>query len=136
MTLNWRRKAGLFLTLVAEGCGLSLDVSAKQAVGIGLLGIAFSWLVGSLTPRTLGVAFAVSVCALGLWVAISPVWSDWNYTQKSAAEYDVAISDLQAAVKNAGAIPTKAAPTRTIPIPNGAKVGGQHPLMPQATERP
>lgn len=101
MTLNWRHKTGLFLTLVAEGCGLFLEVSAKQAVGITLLGIALSWLIGSLTPRTLGVAFAFLICAVGLYVGAAPVWSDWNSTQTSAAEYDLAISDLQLAIKNA-----------------------------------
>jgi hypothetical protein len=83
------------------GCGLFLEVSAKQAAGIALIGFALSWLIGSLTLRSLAVAIAISVCALGLYVAVSPVWSDWNYAQKSTAAYDVAISDLQAAVKTA-----------------------------------
>lgn len=73
MKLNWRHKAGLFLTGMALGCGLFLEVSAKQAAGIALIGFALSWLFGSLTPRTLGVAFAILICAVGLFVAVSPV---------------------------------------------------------------
>jgi len=41
MKLNSRHGAGLFLTLVAVGCGLFLECSAKQAIGIALLGTAF-----------------------------------------------------------------------------------------------
>ena len=47
MKLNWRHKAGLFPTLVAVGCGLFLESSAKQAVAIALLRISFAWLIGS-----------------------------------------------------------------------------------------
>ena len=96
--LNWRHKAGLFLTLVAVGCGLFLECSAKQAVGIALLGIAFAWLIGSLTPRTLAVTSAILICAVGLYVEGAPVWSDWNSVRNSAAQYDSAIADLQSAV--------------------------------------
>jgi hypothetical protein len=82
------------------GIGLFLDVSAKQAVGIALLGIAFSWLIGSLTPRALVVASAILLCAAGLYIAVPPVRSDWKSTKESAA-YDLAIADLQAAVRGA-----------------------------------
>ena len=78
MKLNWRHKAGLFLTLVAVGCGLFLECSAKQAVGIALLGIAFAWLIGSLTPRAFSVTFAILICAVGLYVPVAPVWSDFG----------------------------------------------------------
>jgi hypothetical protein len=126
MTLNRRHKAGLFLTLVAVGCGLFLEVSARQAVGIALLGIAFSWLIGSLTPRALIAVFAIVICGVGLYVAAAPVWSDWNSAQKSAAEYEVSISDLQYAVKTASPnkdvsdLPKGAIliPTRVVTIPD------------------
>jgi hypothetical protein len=127
VTLNWRHKFGLILTLVAVGCGLFLDSSIKQTVGIAIVGLAFSWLIGSITPRV-GVAFAVLTCAVGLYVAAALVWSDWNSAQKSAAEYDVAIADLQTAVKNAAIIPppspgytfdtSDTAPTRNVTIPS------------------
>lgn len=74
MKLNWRHKASLFLTLVAVGCGLFLESSAKQAAGIALVGIAFAWLIGSLTPRALVVTFAILICAVGLYVAVAPIW--------------------------------------------------------------
>jgi hypothetical protein len=46
------------------------------------------------------VALAIGFCAVGLYVAAAPVWSDWNSTKAFAAEYDVSISDLQYAVKS------------------------------------
>src|SRR6516165_8367799 len=98
MTLNWRPKTGPFLTLVAVGFALFLDSSAKQAVGIAFLGIAFSWVVGSLTARALRAAFAIMLCVVGLYLSVFPIWSDWNSVQKSVSEYEVGISDLQYAV--------------------------------------
>jgi hypothetical protein len=106
MTLNWRHKAGLFLTVVAVGSGLYLELSVKQAVGIALIGVAFSWLIGSLTPRVLRVAFAILICAIGLNVGAAPVWSNWESIQTPASEYDLAIGELQSAVKSA-ACPTE-----------------------------
>jgi hypothetical protein len=85
--------------LVAVGSALYLEVSAKQAVGIALLGIAFSWLVGNLTRRGLSAAFGILLCASGFYVVGAPVWSDWNSVKKSAAEYDDAIAALQGEVK-------------------------------------
>jgi hypothetical protein len=119
MTLNWRHKTGLFLTLVAVGIGLFLDASAKQAVGITLLGIAFSWLIGSLTPRAFGVMFAILLCAVGLYVAADPIWSDWESVQKTASEYDLAIHELQSAVKQAGG--TLVNTSRIVTIPESVK---------------
>jgi hypothetical protein len=86
---------------MAVGCSLFLDSSIKQTAGIAIVGIAFSWLIGSLTLRALSVACAILICAAGLYVGAAPVWSDWKSAQTLAAEYDVAISYLQTAVKNA-----------------------------------
>jgi hypothetical protein len=47
MQLNRRHKVGLFLTIVIVGAGLVLDTGVKESVGIGLLGLAATWLVGS-----------------------------------------------------------------------------------------
>ncbi len=51
MQLNRRHKVGFFLTTVIVGAGLLLDVNAKESVGIALLGLAATWLVGSLNVR-------------------------------------------------------------------------------------
>jgi hypothetical protein len=122
MTLNWRHQASLFLTVVAVGMGLFLECSAKQAVGITLLGIAFSWLIGALSPRALVATFAILLCAVGLYVAVAPVWSDRNSVQRSAAEYDVAIADLQSEVSridlSAGLVP-KSGKVSIPPLPPG-----------------
>jgi hypothetical protein len=126
MTLNWRHKAGLFLTLVAVGCGLFLELSAKQAVGIALIGIAFSWLIGS-SRRALRVAFAIGICAVGLYIAAAPVWSDWKSKKESAAEYEIGISDLQYAIKsifrgtNIMDSPQGIVLTRFVTIPDSSK---------------
>jgi hypothetical protein len=45
--MNRRHKVGLFLTTVIIGAALLLDVSAKESVGIALLGLAATWLVGN-----------------------------------------------------------------------------------------
>ena len=46
-TLNRRHRAGLCATLVCVGLILLLGGGVRPAVGIGLLGIAFSWALGS-----------------------------------------------------------------------------------------
>lgn len=46
MQLNRRHKVGLFLTIVIVGTGLVLDAGAKESVGMGLLGLAATWLIG------------------------------------------------------------------------------------------
>jgi hypothetical protein len=51
MQLNRRHKVGLFITVVILGAGLLLDVSAKESVGIGLLGLAATWLVGNMNLK-------------------------------------------------------------------------------------
>jgi hypothetical protein len=51
MQLNRRHKAGLFLTVVIVGVALLLDVSAKESVGISLLGLAATWLVGNMSRK-------------------------------------------------------------------------------------
>jgi hypothetical protein len=51
LQLNARHKVGVFLTIVVVGTGLLLDVSAKGAVGIGMLGLAATWLLGGLRLR-------------------------------------------------------------------------------------
>jgi len=118
MIRNWRYRIGLFLTGMAVGCGLLLDVSLKQAFGIALIGVTLSWLIGDLAPRVLGFALAVVMCAVGLYLAASPVWSEWESAQKSAAEYDVAIDGLQTAVKNAPILDfTKAEPVHAVDTP-------------------
>jgi hypothetical protein len=117
MTLNWRHKSGLFFTVVAVGIGLFLECSAKQAVGIALLGIAFAWLIGTLPTRALVATFAILLCAVGLYVGAAPVLSDRDSAQKSAAEYDVAIADLQSAVK--GAVTIDIDPSTVRPLSKG-----------------
>ncbi len=47
MQLNRRHKVGLFLTIIIVGTGLVLDAGVKESVGIGLLGLAATWLIGS-----------------------------------------------------------------------------------------
>jgi hypothetical protein len=51
MQINRRHKVGLFLTTVIVGAALLLDVSAKESVGIALLGLAATWLVGNVRLR-------------------------------------------------------------------------------------
>jgi hypothetical protein len=46
-TLNRRHKTALCATLICVGLILLLGVGIRAAVGVGLLGIAFSWALGS-----------------------------------------------------------------------------------------
>jgi hypothetical protein len=77
--------------------------------------------------RALSVAFAIGICAVGLYVAAAPVWSDWKSTKEAAAEYEVGISDLQYAVKStfhgtkATDFPKGVALTQFVNIPDSAK---------------
>ena len=99
VTLNWRHKAGLLLALTATGVGLLLELSAKQTSGIAVLGIAFAWLIGTFSTRTVGLASLILISALGLYVAAGPVWGDWRSFRQSANTYDSAIAELVLAVK-------------------------------------
>ena len=46
-SLNRRHKAVLFLTLVSAGAALLNRVPFKESLGLGLLGVAGAWAVGS-----------------------------------------------------------------------------------------
>ena len=75
--LNRREKSGVFLVLVAVGIGLLLNISVKQAVGIALLGIAATLLVGGVSLRTLR-AISAAACLAGLAILIAVGASDWR----------------------------------------------------------
>jgi hypothetical protein len=75
--LNRRERAGVFLVLVATGVSLLLNVSAKQATGIALLGIAATWLVGSVSLRALRAISALA-CLAAFGILIPITWSDWR----------------------------------------------------------
>jgi hypothetical protein len=77
-----------------------MEVSVKQAAGIVLLGLAFAWLLGSMSLRALGFASCSIICAVGLIVATLPIHSDWESCQTSASDYDAAIADLRRAISN------------------------------------
>jgi len=77
--------------------------------------------------RALNMAFAIGICAVGLYVAGAPVWSDWKSTKESASKYEVGISDLQYAVKSTFRgtdimdSPKGVVLTRFVTIPDSAK---------------
>lgn len=75
--LNRREKVGAFLVLVAVGVSLLLNVTAKQAAGIALLGIAATWLVGGVSLRTLRAISALA-CLASLGILIPVAASDWR----------------------------------------------------------
>jgi hypothetical protein len=97
-SLNRRHKVGLFLTLVVAGFSLLPDASARQTAGVILLGLAATWLVGSMALRTLWFAVSAIVFTAGLSIAVFPVWLDWNVYQGHVHDYESAITDLRAAV--------------------------------------
>jgi hypothetical protein len=99
MALNWRHKVGLLLILIAGGVGLLFDLNAKQVTGIGLIGVAFAWLFGSLALRTLGFVSSLLISILGLYLTAQPLWKDWRTAEESASQYDSALQELRIAVK-------------------------------------
>ena len=64
--LNRKHKAGLFLTLIAVGVGLLLDADVNVVAGVAVLGVAASWLIGSLTFG-LGACKAMASALIGLF---------------------------------------------------------------------
>jgi hypothetical protein len=96
--LNRRHQVGLFIVLVATGLILLLEASAKQTAGIVLLGLAATWLLGSLRLRVLWLIFSLVAFVAGIGVAAMPVLDDWSSFQTRARYYDGAISDLRQAV--------------------------------------
>lgn len=101
LTLNRRHRAGLFLVLVAAGLSLFLEASVKQTAGIALLGLAATWLLGSLSIRALGILCSLTVFAVGFSVAAIPVWEDWQTWYGSFKQYTAAIEDLRLAISKA-----------------------------------
>ena len=104
MVLNRRHKAGLFLVLIATGLSLLFEASAKQTAGVVLLGLAATWLFGSLSLRTLGIIACLLACASGLFIAAYPVEADWERYQITFREYAFAVSQLRVAIANASTL--------------------------------
>ncbi len=126
LNLYRRHKAGLFLVLVATGLSLFFEASAKQTAGIVLLGVAATWLLGSLSLRTLGLASCSLACALGLFIAVFPLHQQWVSTIASAAEYDFALAEIRAAV-------ARAPVWEVVPPPPGYKLD-QTPAVPPPSQ--
>jgi hypothetical protein len=100
-TLNRRHKAGLFLVLVVAGLSLLFEASAKQTVGIVLLGLAATWFFGSVAPRTLGFILASAACCVGLYLVIAPVWEERELYHARNKAYDQALLDIREAIAKA-----------------------------------
>ncbi len=126
MSLNRRHKAGLLLILVATGLSLFLEASAKQTAGIALIGLAATWFFGSVGPRTLGLILCSMACCVGLYLAVVPIWKDWESYQTAAQEYDSAIGAIREAAAKAGlwdiVPPDKNAAPKYTDLPRGARV--------------
>jgi hypothetical protein len=97
-SLNRRHKAGLLLVLAATGASLLLDASAKQTMGIVLLGLAVAWFVGSVAVRTLGIILFVMTFCIGLYVAVLPISNERESALNAAQEYDSALAAIREAV--------------------------------------
>src|SRR5262249_28271117 len=97
-SLNRRQDAGLILVLGGAGISLLLDVSAKQTAGFALLGLAATWFIGSVGPRTLGVIFSSMAFCIGLYVAVSPIWNEHESVLTAAQEYDSSLGKIRGAI--------------------------------------
>jgi hypothetical protein len=125
--LNKRHKIGLFLVIVTAGLSLLLEASTRQTAGVILLGLAATWLVGSMALRTFGYVVSALVFTAGLYVAAFPVWLDWNVYHDRVHDYESAITDLRVAV-------AKSRPLQIIkseplpPLPKGFTLDSQPPV--------
>ncbi len=122
VTLNRRHKAGAFLVLVAAGLSLSFEASAKQTAGIVLLGVAATWLFGSVSLRVLGFVSCSLGCISGLCVAILPILSERDSYLAASAEYDLALAEIRAAVARAPVWEIKGLPEGTVVRPQNKTV--------------
>jgi hypothetical protein len=101
LNLNRRHKAGFFLVVVATGLSLFFEASAKQTVGIVLLGIAATWLVGAMSPQALGFVSCSLCCVIGLCMAILPILKVRDSCLAASADYDRAVAEFGGAVAEA-----------------------------------
>jgi hypothetical protein len=97
-SLNRRYKVGLFLVIVTTGLALFLDATLKQTAGIVLLGLAATWLVGSLSLRVLWAASSIVACGAGIVIGGKPILDNWQNYRVSAQDHKQAVADLRAAV--------------------------------------
>jgi hypothetical protein len=117
VNINRRHKVGLFFVLVVAGLSLFWEASARQTEGIVLIGIAAAWAFGSVSLRALRIAVCCVICALGVYVAVQPIWSDRQSAQLAAQDYDLAVLQIRQAI--ARAVPI----TRDISAPVVDKYG-------------
>jgi hypothetical protein len=88
--LNRRHKAVIFATALVCGLALVYGISALQAVGIALLGLAAAWLLGS-DSRIIHAALVVT----GLALLGGPVIFDYGKHRDSKARYDLAVRNFE-----------------------------------------
>jgi hypothetical protein len=80
----------LFLTLLAVGTSLVLDVGAKQSAGIALLGIAFAWAFAS-NGRLVHWTFA----ALGWVLVVAPICYNWYDNRGAVRAYESSVTAFE-----------------------------------------
>jgi uncharacterized membrane protein len=86
--LNRRHKVALFLTLLAAGASLVLNMSAKQTAGVVLLGLAFAWAFGS-NSRAVHVLFiALGVLLITFGMAVLRPLSDYYQKKVDFESFD------------------------------------------------
>lgn len=89
-TLNRRHKAVIFATVLTLGLALIEGVSARQSLGIALVGMAMTWAVGS-DSRLLHAGFL----AVGAVLVAGPMVVDYQQYRESKTRYDLAVSDFE-----------------------------------------
>lgn len=101
VNLNRRHKAGLFVVLVATSLSVFFEASARQTAGIVFLGVAATWLFGSVSLRVLGFRFSSLACVVGLCVAIFPILNERHSYLVASAEYDSVLVEIRAEIRAA-----------------------------------
>jgi hypothetical protein len=99
--LNRRNKAGLFLTVVATAACLIAGVAWKESVGVALLGLALTWLIGAIRPMHL--CWVASVA--GLLLASGSVGWQYDLERKTYGYWRSAYDSLPDTAKYAARDP-------------------------------
>lgn len=105
---NRRHKTGLFATLVCVGLIVLFGGGIRSVVGIGLLGIAFSWAFGS-NSRLVHRLFV----AFGLLLLIPPAWDglSWRHQKPEAIRtQNEIVQDDAGLIKNEQALVSETSP--------------------------
>jgi hypothetical protein len=91
--LNRRHKAALFANLIAAGASLVSGANLKTGLGIILLGVAFTWAIGSDSRLVHSL-----LLACGLLIVIGSLLYDWHAHREQARAYQDNVAEFERSI--------------------------------------